>query len=55
MEDIKIVVANNDTPEELEVRLNNFTKQGYKIQNSNFEWYCGKVLGVFCLVKDIKD
>ncbi len=53
MEDIKIVVANNDTSEELETKLNNFTKQGYKLQTSNIEWYCGKILGVFCLVKEL--
>ncbi|MGD9567550.1 MAG: hypothetical protein AB7V48_04410 [Sedimentibacter sp.] len=53
-QDIKIVVANNDESEKIEKKLNDLTEQGYKLQSSNVDWYCGMVLGTFCMVKDLE-
>ena len=54
-QDIKIITANGDVPELVEKKLNNLTEQGYKLQSSSIDWYCGKVEGAFCLVKILEE
>lgn len=54
-QDIKIIMANDAMPEKIEEKLNDLTKQGYKLQSSKVDWYCGRLEGVFCMVKDWSD
>lgn len=55
LQDIKIILASDESAEEVESKLNNLTDQGYKLQSSSVEWYCGKVEGAFCLLKELKE
>ena len=53
-QDIKIIMANDDIPELIENKLNDLTEQGYKLQSSKVDWYCGTLEGAFCMVKDLE-
>ena len=53
-QDIKIIIANGEGTDEIEKKLNDLTEQGYKLQSSKVDWYCGKLEGAFCMVKDLE-
>ena len=54
-QDIKIIMANDDGPELIEKKLNDLTEKGYKLQSSKVDWYCGKLEGAFCFIKDTEE
>lgn len=51
----KVKVLNEVTEEELEEIIDTHLEEGYRIQDSEVEWYLGLIRGVYVFVKEDDD
>lgn len=49
--DVEVRILNEVSEEYLSELINNMLRRGYMIQNSQVEWYCGKIQGVYVFIK----
>lgn len=52
----KVIVKtlNGISEEDLQVLIEKHLDMGYTIQNSQVQWYCGTIEGVYVFVKDLR-
>lgn len=49
--DVEVRVLNGVSEQHLSELISNMLYKGYMIQNSQIEWYCGKIQGVYVFIK----
>ncbi len=51
---VSVEVLNEITKDELEKLIEKHLTEGYKIQDSQIQWYLGKIQGVYVFVKGVE-
>lgn len=52
MKEVKVEILNGLREKEMQEMLTYYLNSGYEIQNSQVEWYCGTVQGVYVFVRE---
>lgn len=52
MKEVKVEILNGLREKEMQEMLTKYLNSGYEIQNSQVEWYCGTVQGVYVFVRE---
>lgn len=52
MKEVKVEILNGLREKEMQEMLTEYLNSGYEIQNSQVEWYCGTVQGVYVFVRE---
>lgn len=53
--DVSVQVINELYSGELEDMIKSFLNDGFKIQNSQVQWYCGRIEGVYVFIKELEE
>ena len=51
--DVKIeIIDTHLKPSEIENMIKGYLMDGYEIQNSDVQWYCGRMQGLYVFIKE---
>lgn len=52
VKEVKVEILNGLREKEMQEMLTEYLNSGYEIQNSQVEWYCGTIQGVYVFVRE---